>query len=111
MAGATGIRSSGPPILTPAENGARSGNIPMEWNVESKGGNGLSYTLHGLRSPASLRYPGLDGSTDPPVFTDPVYGASSHSVDKESYGQLNTLLKINSGSLESIKLGARFDSL
>jgi iron complex outermembrane recepter protein len=84
------------------------GNTPQETDVESQGGNGVSYQLNGLGSPASVSYPGLNPASPAQFFTDYAFGSITHSVDEETYGQIDGLLKLDSGVFKSFKFGARY---
>ena len=86
------------------------GNTDQESYVETQGGNGGSYNLHGVTNPVSVSYPGLNPADPNQFFVGFAFGNISHAIDKETYGQLNALFKIDSGLFESIKVGARFSS-
>jgi iron complex outermembrane receptor protein len=86
------------------------GDTPQETDVESQGGNGVSYQLNGIGSPVSVNYPGLNTASPAQFFTDFAFGSITHSVDEESYGQIDGLLKLDSGIFKSLKFGARFAS-
>jgi iron complex outermembrane receptor protein len=84
------------------------GNTPQETDVESQGGNGVSYQLNGVNNPVSVNYPGLNTASPAQFFTDYAFGSITHSVDEETYGQIDGLLKLDSGVFQSFKFGARF---
>jgi iron complex outermembrane recepter protein len=84
------------------------GNTPQEIADETQGGNGVSYTLNGLGSPASVSYPGLNTGSPAQFFTDFAFGHISHSIDKETYGQIDGVFKVDSGVFQSIKFGVRY---
>jgi iron complex outermembrane recepter protein len=84
------------------------GNTPQEIADETQGGNGVSYNLNGISNPVSVTYPGLNPASPNQFFTDFAFGHISHSIDKETYGQINALYKIDSGIFQSVKFGARF---
>jgi iron complex outermembrane receptor protein len=84
------------------------GNTPQETDVESQGGNGVSYQLNGVNNPVSVNYPGLNTASPAQFFTDYAFGSITHSVDEETYGQIDGLLKLDSGVFQSLKFGARF---
>jgi iron complex outermembrane receptor protein len=86
------------------------GNTPQETDIESQGGNGVSYQLNGVNSPVSVNYPGLNTGSPAQFFTDYAFGSITHSVDEETYGQIDGLLKLDSGVFQSFKFGARFAS-
>jgi iron complex outermembrane recepter protein len=86
------------------------GNTPQETDVESQGGNGVSYQLNGVNNPVSVNYPGLNTASPAQFFTDFAFGSITHSVDEESYGQIDGLLKLDSGVFKSLKFGARFSA-
>jgi iron complex outermembrane recepter protein len=85
-----------------------TGDTPQETDVESQGGNGVSYQLNGIGSPVSVNYPGLNTASPAQMFTDFAFGSITHSVDEETYGQIDGLLKLDSGIFKSLKFGARF---
>ena len=87
-----------------------TGDTPQETDVESQGGNGVSYQLNGIGSPVSVNYPGLNTASPAQFFTDFAFGSITHSVDEETYGQIDGLLKLDSGIFKSLKFGARFAS-
>jgi iron complex outermembrane recepter protein len=84
------------------------GNTPQETDIESQGGNGVSYQLNGVKNPVSVNYPGLNTASPAQFFTDFAFGSITHSVDEETYGQIDGLLKLDSGVFQSFKFGARF---
>ena len=84
------------------------GSTDQESYVETQGGNGGSYTLHGIDSPVSVSYPGLNPADPNQFFTGYAFGNISHAIDKETYGQVNALYKLDSGLFQSLKFGARF---
>ena len=86
------------------------GNTPQETDVESQGGNGVSYQLNGVNNPVSVNYPGLNTASPAQFFTDFAFGSITHSVDEETYGQIDGLLKLDSGIFKSFKFGARFSA-
>jgi iron complex outermembrane recepter protein len=83
------------------------GNTPQETDVESEGGNGGSYQLHGLSNPVSVSYPGLNTASPAQFYNDYAFGNLEHSIDKETYGQLDATLALDSGIFQSLKFGAR----
>ena len=83
------------------------GNTPQETDVESEGGNGASYQLNGLGSPVSVSYPGLNTASPAQFYNDYAFGNLEHSIDKETYGQFDATLKLDSGIFQSLKFGAR----
>jgi iron complex outermembrane receptor protein len=84
------------------------GNTPQETDIESQGGNGVSYQLNGISSPVSVHYPGLNTASPAQFFTDYAFGSITHEIDEETYGQIDGLLKLDSGVFQSLKFGARF---
>jgi len=84
------------------------GDTPQETDVESEGGNGVSYQLNGLGSPVSVNYPGLNTASPAQFYTDFAFGSITHEIDEETYGQIDGLLKLDSGVFQSFKFGARF---
>jgi iron complex outermembrane receptor protein len=86
------------------------GDTPQQPAVESQGGNGVTYALHGLSNPASINYTGLNVSSPAGFFTDYAFGDIAKSIDQEVYGQLNALFKVDSGIFQSVKVGARFSA-
>jgi iron complex outermembrane receptor protein len=84
------------------------GDTPQETDIESQGGNGVSYQLNGVNNPVSVNYPGLNTASPAQFFTDYAFGSITHSVDEETYGQIDGLLKLDSGVFQSFKFGARF---
>ena len=87
-----------------------TGDTPQETDVESQGGNGVSYQLNGVSNPVSVNYPGLNTASPAQFFTDFAFGSITHSIDEETYGQIDGLLKLDSGIFKSLKFGARFSS-
>ena len=85
-----------------------TGNTPQETDVESEGGNGVSYQLNGIGSPVSVNYPGLNTASPAQFYTDYAFGSITHEIDEESYGQIDGLLKLDSGVFQSFKFGVRF---
>jgi iron complex outermembrane receptor protein len=85
-----------------------TGNTPQETDVESEGGNGVSYQLNGIGSPVSVNYPGLNTASPAQFYTDFAFGSITHEIDEESYGQIDGLLKLDSGVFQSFKFGVRF---
>jgi iron complex outermembrane receptor protein len=85
-----------------------TGDTPQETDVESQGGNGVSYQLNGIGNPVSVNYPGLNTASPAQFFTDFAFGSITHSVDEETYGQIDGLLRLDSGIFKSLKFGARF---
>ena len=63
------------------------GDTPQETDIESQGGNGVSYQLNGINNPVSVNYPGLNTASPAQFFTDYASGSITHSVDvKETHG-------------------------
>jgi iron complex outermembrane recepter protein len=85
-----------------------TGDTPQETDIESQGGNGVSYQLNGIGNPVSVNYPGLNTASPAQFFTDFAFGSITHSIDEESYAQIDGLLKLDSGVFKSLKFGARF---
>jgi iron complex outermembrane receptor protein len=84
------------------------GDTPQETDVESEGGNGVSYQLNGVGSPVSVNYPGLNTASPSQFYTDFAFGSITHEIDEESYGQIDGLLKLDSGVFQSLKFGVRY---
>jgi iron complex outermembrane recepter protein len=84
------------------------GNTPQETDIESQGGNGVTYQLNGISNPVSVHYPGLNPASPAQFYTDYAFGSITHEIDEETYGQIDGLLKLDSGVFQSLKFGARF---
>ncbi len=83
------------------------GNTPTEPAYESAGGNGLSYSMNGLSGPASVAFPGLNTASPAQFSTSWAWNDIEKSVDKETYGQVDALLKLHQAPFESMKFGVR----
>jgi iron complex outermembrane recepter protein len=84
------------------------GDTPQETDVESQGGNGVSYQLNGINNPVAVNYPGLNTASPAQFFTDFAFGSITHSIDEETYGQIDGILKLDSGVFQTVKFGARY---
>ena len=80
------------------------GDTPQETDIESQGGNGVSYQLNGISNPVSVNYPGLNTASPAQFFTDYAFGSITHEIDEETYGQIDGLLKLDSGVFQSSRL-------
>ena len=83
------------------------GNTPVSVVPETQGGNGGSYQLHGVTSPATVNFADVNPADPNTTFLGYGFGDINHTIDKESYVQLNGLVKVDSGIFQSIKAGLR----
>jgi iron complex outermembrane recepter protein len=89
-----------------------TGETPHDYGYEAYLINSpLVYQMHGTVAPAIVSFPGVDTTN----FNNPANvtngGSWSDSVkvtDKESYGQVDGLLNVNRGILQSAKFGVRY---
>lgn len=84
------------------------GNTPVSSVPETQGGNGGSYQLHGVTTPATVNFADVNPADPNTTFLGYGFGDDNHTIDKESYAQLNGLFKVDSGIFQSIKAGLRF---
>ncbi|HVC02299.1 MAG TPA: TonB-dependent receptor [Steroidobacteraceae bacterium] len=83
------------------------GNTPTEPAYESAGGNGLSYAMNGVSGPATVLFPGLNTASPAQFSTSWAWNDIEQSIDKETYGQIDALLKMHDAPFESVKFGIR----
>lgn len=70
--------------------------------------SGVSYTLNGLSSPATVKFPSKDTSVFTGTPLDWVFGASPASTDdKEKYAQIDAEFKLDAGMFTGLKFGVR----
>ncbi|WP_300755618.1 TonB-dependent receptor [Janthinobacterium sp.] len=73
----------------------------------------MSYQMHGKGTPADVSFPGVDtGNFNNPanVTNGGSWSSSYHVADSEAYGQLDALVDLEHGYLESAKFGIRYAS-
>ncbi len=86
-------------------NGATPSQGVYEGDVNN---SGVSYTLNGLGSPATVKFPNLDTSKFTGTILDWVFGASpATTTDEETYGQIDAEYRLDGGVLKEIKFGLR----
>ena len=86
------------------------GNTPVSEVPETQGGNGGSYQLNGVINPAAVSFSSINTADPSTAFLGFAFGDINHTIDKETYVQLNGLYKVDSGIFQSIKAGFRFAS-
>ena len=86
------------------------GDTPTEPAYESAAGNGASYAMNGLSGPANVQFPGLNYSSPAAFSTSWAWNDIDESIDQETYGQVDGLLKLHLDPFESVKAGVRFSS-
>ena len=86
------------------------GDTPTSVVPETQGGNGGSYVFHGLTSPATVNFAGVNTADPSTVFLGYAFGDINRTIDKEAYLQLNGTLRVDSGIFQSVKAGLRFAS-
>ena len=74
--------------------------------------SGMSYTLHGLGTPASLSFPGLNPAQVSSNNVVPGFAVDTYDrvVDQETYAQADADWDLGLGIFQSLKFGFRFSS-
>jgi iron complex outermembrane receptor protein len=85
--------------------GKTSSQPAYEGNINN---GGLNYSMNGLASPATVSFPGVDPSNFAGVTTGWAWDSNVRAIDKETYGQVDGELMVDSGMVESVKFGARY---
>ncbi|MDE2306609.1 MAG: TonB-dependent receptor [Gammaproteobacteria bacterium] len=83
------------------------GNTPTEPAYESAAGNGLSYAMNGTAGTANVAFPGLNTASPAQFSTSWAWNDIEQSIDKETYGQIDALLKLHDQPFQSVKFGVR----
>jgi iron complex outermembrane receptor protein len=86
------------------------GDTPVSEVPETQGGNGASFQLNGVTSPATVSFAGVNTANPNTTSLGFAFGDINHTIDKEAYVQLNGLVSVDSGIFQSIKAGFRFAS-
>src|SRR6185437_12798402 len=86
------------------------GDTPVSDSPEMQGGNGGSYQLNGLTNPVNVSLGNVNTANPGTTFLGYAFGGVNHTIDKETYLQLNGLYKVDSGIFQSVKTGIRFAS-
>ena len=86
------------------------GNTPVSEVPETQGGNGGSYQFNGVTRPATVSFADINTADPSTAFLGFAFGDINHTIDKETYVQLNGLFKVDSDIFQSIKAGFRFAS-
>ena len=86
--------------------GDTPGDLGYESTLPTTGG--LKYNMHGIGSPASVSFPGVDTANYSAATLANTWWAVVKVVDEEKYGQADAELQLDQGVLESAKFGARF---
>lgn len=88
------------------------GETPQQPAYEIVGGNGSSYTMHGLNSVVSVDFPNTvtnnPNNAAAGYSTGWAWNDIAHTIDKEAYGKLDATLKLDDGTFEDLKAGVRF---
>jgi iron complex outermembrane receptor protein len=85
-----------------------TGKTPADIGYEAGlTGAGSSYQLNGLGT-AAMSFPGADTSKFAGYVTASAWGSHVITLDTEKYGQLDGILDLNRGVLESAKFGLRY---
>ncbi len=70
--------------------------------------SGMSYTLNGMGTPATVKFPNINTAVFTGTPLDWVFGTSPATTDdKESYGQIDAAFQMDAGNLREIKFGLR----
>ncbi|WP_167761427.1 TonB-dependent receptor [Duganella callida] len=70
--------------------------------------SGMSYTLNGLGSPATVKFPNINTAVFTGTNLDWIFGTSPATTDdKETYGQIDAAFQLDAGMLREIKFGIR----
>jgi len=89
-----------------------TGETPHDYGYEAYLINSpLTYQMNGTGSPANVSFPGVDtGNFNNPanVINGGSWSQSVKVTDSEAYGQLDALLTLNEGVIESAKFGLRY---
>jgi len=86
--------------------GDTPGDLGYESTLPKTGG--LTYNMHGIGSPASVSFPGINTADYNAAALAGAWWAVVKVVDEEKYGQADAELQLDQGVLESVKFGARF---
>ena len=88
-----------------------TGQTPHDYGYEAYLINSpMSYVLNGNKGPAMVSFPNLDTTNfnSPNVINGGSWAQSATVVDQETYAQLDALLTLDQGYVESVKFGVRF---
>ncbi|MBV8665601.1 MAG: TonB-dependent receptor plug domain-containing protein, partial [Burkholderiaceae bacterium] len=88
------------------------GETPHDYGYEAYLVNSpLVYQMNGTAGPANVSFPGVNTAN----FNNPAnvtnggsWSQSAKVTDQEGYGQIDALLTVDYGNIESVKFGARF---
>ena len=70
--------------------------------------SGMSYTLNGMGTPATVKFPNINTAVFTGTPLDWIFGTSPASTDdKETYGQIDAAYQMDVGNLREIKFGLR----
>ena len=86
--------------------GDTPGDLGYESTLPTTGG--LKYNMHGIGSPASVSFPGINTADYNAAELAGAWWAVVKVIDEEKYGQADAELQLDQGVLESVKFGARF---